>query len=145
MRPPGGDSGTRLGAGRKSRAGRDAHPEEPVSVHPAGHDFDETLGSWQYRLPFAGHTRRQAVRECLHIAAIETVMRTENCSRDEARRLVESGSWTDDLAVSAYLGGSAAPSASVGTRAATILRGRTWHEHCAHRTAAEIAQRGEMA
>lgn len=119
-------------------------PEEPVTVQPAGDDFDETVGSWRYRLPLAGRNRRRAVRERLRTAAVETVMRAENCSRADARRLVDSGEWTDDRAVAAYLGGSDAPNAAVGTRASTFLRGRTWHEHCARRAAAEVAERGEM-
>lgn len=119
-------------------------PEEPVSVHPAGNEFDETVGSWRYCLPIAGRSRRQEVRERLRTAAIETLMRTENCSREDARRLVDSGAWTNDPTVAAYLGDSDVAAVSVGTRASTFLTGRTWHEHCAYRAAAEIADRGEL-
>ncbi|EFW91241.1 hypothetical protein ZOD2009_15476 [Haladaptatus paucihalophilus DX253] len=118
-------------------------PERPVTVPPAGHDFDETVGSWRYRLPVVGRKRRHAVEERLRTAAVETVMRAENCSRNEAKRLVETGKWTDDSTAAAYLSSSDVSNSSAGRRVSSLLTGRTWHQHCAHRTAAEIADRGE--
>jgi len=118
-------------------------PEEPVTVPPAGSGFDETIGSWSYRLPFVGRKHRREVEERLRTAAIETVMRAENCTRSDARQSVESGKWTDDPTAAAYLGGPSVSEAGVGNRVSTVLSGRSWHQHCAERTAAEIAERGE--
>ena len=118
-------------------------PEEPVSVPPAGNGFDETIGSWSYRLPFVGRKHRHNVKERLRTAAIETLMRAENCTREDARQLVDSGEWTDDPRAAAYLGGPNVSKVSTGNRASTILTGRSWQQHCAQRTATEIADRGE--
>jgi len=118
-------------------------PERPVTVPPAGSGFDETVGSWRYRLPFVGREKRTAIEERLRTAAVETVMRAENCSRGEATRRVRTGEWTNDPTAAAYLGGSDVSGSSVGTRISARLTGRSWHQHCARRTAAEIADRGE--
>lgn len=118
-------------------------PERPVTVPPAGNDFDETVRSWRYRLPLVSREMRAAVQERLRTAAVETLIRAENCSREEATRQIETGEWTDDPAVAAYLGGSDVPGSNVGARVSTRLTGRSWHQHCARRTAAEIADRGE--
>ena len=119
-------------------------PEEPVTVPPAGNDFDETVESWSYRLPFVGRKHRRNVKERLRTTAIETVMRAENCTRKDARRLVESGEWTDDPTAAAYLGDSNVPGTGIGNRASTVLTGKSWHQHCSQRTATAIADRGEQ-
>ena len=118
-------------------------PEEPVTVPPAGNDFDETIGSWSFRLPFVGRKHRRSVEKRLRAAAVETVMRAENCTRKDARQLVESGEWTDDPAVAAYLGGSNVSGVGTGSRVSTVLTGRSWYQRCARRTATEIADKGE--
>ncbi len=120
-------------------------PEEPVTVPAAGYRFDETVASWRYRLPLVGRSQRNTVRDRLRTAAVEMLMRTENYSCEEARGLIDSGEWTDDPVVASYLGGADAPKNGAGSRLSTLLRGRTWHEHCARRTAQRIAERGEMA
>jgi hypothetical protein len=118
-------------------------PERPVTVPPAGNGFDETVGSWRYRLPLVSREKRAAVEERLRTAAIETVMRAENCSREEATCRVQTGEWTDDPTAAAYLGGSDVSGSSIGSRVSTRLTGQSWHQHCAHRTAAEIADKDE--
>ncbi|WP_231189742.1 hypothetical protein [Haladaptatus sp. DYF46] len=118
-------------------------PERPVTVPPAGNGFDETVGSWRYRLPLVGRKNRADIEERLRTAAVETVMRAENCSREEATRRVRTGEWTDDPTAAAYLGGPDVSDSSIGTRVSTRLTGRSWHQHCARRTAAEIADSGE--
>ena len=121
-------------------------PETPATVPPAGQTFDETVGSWRFRLPLSGRERRRAVRDRLRSAAVGAVMRERNCSRDAARRRVASGEWTDDPGVAAYLGeaesGDAPPDASVGDRVGALLAGETWHERQARRTADVLAERG---
>lgn len=121
-------------------------PETPATVPPAGATFDEAVGSWRFRLPLYGREQRRAVRDRLRSAAVGTVMRERNCSRDAARRRIATGEWTDDPGVAAYLGGGEdvddPPRAGVGGRVGALLSGETWHERQARRTAEHVAERG---
>jgi hypothetical protein len=121
-------------------------PETPATVPPAGRTFDETVGSWRFRLPVYGREQRRAVRDRLRAAAVGAVMRERNCSRDVARRRVAAGEWTDDPGVAAYLGGGAdvddPPRAGIDDRLGALLSGGTWHERQARRAADRLADRG---
>jgi len=78
-------------------------PEGPVTVPPAGGTLDESLSSWQLRLPVLGAGQRETVRDRLRAAAVGTVRRSEGCSRTEAAAKVADGEWTDDDHVARFL------------------------------------------
>lgn len=78
-------------------------PEGPVVVPTAGEPFDEQLSTWTLRLPVVGAEQRAQVRERLRTAATGSLRRVEGCSRATARERVESGDWTDEPRVAAFL------------------------------------------
>lgn len=111
-------------------------PETSVDTPPAGASFDETVRGWRFRTPIVGDRTRTTVESRLRKAAVEAVMRNEDCGRDEARRLVRRGEWTDDDVAAAYLG---SPQHSVLNAAVAALpRRQTPAEYSARRTADAI-------
>jgi len=90
-------------------------PERPTEVPAPGDRFEQTVGSWWFPLPIVGATAREEVRERLRLVAIETVARTGDMPRSEARAAVTDGTWTDDPAASAYLRGSGDTSVGVSS------------------------------
>lgn len=127
----------------RARSGVDqATPPDPEQVPTAPHPgneldrlADDGLGL-RARL-FSDDDER--VRERLRTAAIRTVMRSDGCSREEARERVDSGDWTDDSAAAEFLAGG--ESLSLGERVAAALRGESAFQRGLHRTAAAIAVR----
>lgn len=81
-----------------------AVPPDPEGVPTgkrAGADFDRLVDGtgrlWSRR------GDREAVRERLCEAAVRAVMRTSNCSREDARRRIDRGEWTDDPVAADFL------------------------------------------
>lgn len=78
---------------RESKTG---DPEIPTTVNVPGDDFDERLDKFYMNLSRFKHAdNRTKVRERLKKTAIDVLMRTENCSRNEAIEMLEDGTWTD--------------------------------------------------
>lgn len=77
--------------------------EESVSMPVPGDDLDETVERWWPSLPLVGSATREAVRERLQAAAVETLTRSSTVSRAEAERLVATGEWTDDPVAAGFL------------------------------------------
>ena len=127
----------------RARSGVDqATPPDPEQVPTAPHPgseldrlADDGLGL-RARL-FSDDDER--VRERLRTAAIRTVMRSDGCSREEARERVDSGEWTDDSAAAEFLAGG--ESLSLGERVAAALRGESAFQRGLHRAAAAITVR----
>ncbi|WP_396613802.1 hypothetical protein ACH9L7_18170 (plasmid) [Haloferax sp. S1W] len=111
-------------------------PEVPVDVPPAGREFDETIQGWRFRTPLVGISTRKQVKRRLRKAAVEAVMRAENCDRSRARRLVRRGDWTDDSEAAAFLGN--ATQSVVRTTAAALPRRVTPVEYRVRRTVEAI-------
>lgn len=82
---------------------------------------------------------RDRVRERLREAAVGALARGAGCTREEARRRVERGTWTDDEAAAAFLAGEDAP--TLGARLAGALRGDPPARRGARRAAEELARR----
>ena len=82
-----------------------ARPPDPEGVPTAdapGAEFDRLVdGGW--RTAIGARRYREWLRNHLREAAIRTVMRTERCSREAARRRVEAGTWTDDPVAAAFV------------------------------------------
>lgn len=114
-------------------------PERPVSAPPPGTDFDAEVGTLRLSLPLYGRRRRAAVRERLRAAATGLVMRTTNCDRETARERVESGEWTADPTVAAFLGRGSAGGVELRLRA--LRRGQTAFQYLVERTVAELVRR----
>lgn len=129
------------GRGRHLNQASMPEPERPPDVPAAGDAFDDALRNRWLFVPVVGRNARRLVRNRLRTAAVETLMRVENCSRDEAAQRVAAGTWTDDSVVTAFLREDARPSLS--EHVAALLSGTTWTRQCAHRTAAAILARAE--
>lgn len=78
-------------------------PERPIEVPAPGDRFEKTVDSWRFVLPVVGANIRSEVRDRLRAVAVETIVRTDNTPRAEARTAVEEGTWTGDRDASAYL------------------------------------------
>lgn len=115
-------------------------PEEVQAAPHLGAEFDDWLAGLDLRARLTGD-RHERVRERLRETAVHTVMRAEGCSREEARRRVESGEWTDDPTAAAFLGRESR--LPLGTRARAALRGDSGFQYGARETVDAIAGRRE--
>lgn len=117
----------------RTAAGFDQATLPPVGTAPRGHRPGETVdaalagefGAWDH---LRGR-RRARVRRRLRRAAVGAVARTEHCPREEARRRVSTGEWTDDTVAARFLAGE--PEADLLDRALDAVPGRS---RFAHRT-----------
>lgn len=114
-------------------------PEEPARLPPPGDAFDGEVGAWTSHLPLVGHGRHRAVRDRLREAAIGVVARSEPCSRETAKGMVDRDRWTDDRVAADFLADSTWVAPSVGVRLGGVLRGEPWLERRADRTVEAIA------
>jgi len=102
----------------QGRAGTVQQAETPdaegvESVPAPGDDFDELVkkaSGWR------SGEEKKAVRERVHEAAVDVVAGKENCSRPEAERYINTGTWTADRYAAAFLGGNDAPKLPLLTR-----------------------------
>lgn len=126
----------------------DTHdPETPVDRPPAGRDFDDTVSSWRFRLPLVGTEVRESVRERLRRAAVGALVRSRDCDRDRAERLVTRGEWTDDSEAAAFLAAERHRSADAVTAVDAAARFQTPAEYrtrAAARAVARLDGRGEQ-
>lgn len=113
-------------------------PEYVERVPVLGAEFDDLVGNGIDVRGLLFSDRPDRIREDLRGTAARTLMRVENLPRDEARRRVESGAWTDERVPSAFLASDGAVSTSVRARAA--LRGQTWVQYGASETADAIVR-----
>ncbi len=102
----------------QGRAGTVQQAETPdaegvESVPAPGDDFDELV---QEAKGWRSRDEKEAVRERVREAAVDAVAGKENCSRPEAERYVDTGTWTADRYASAFLGGRDAPQLPLLTR-----------------------------
>jgi hypothetical protein len=116
---------------------RPPEPEFVQRVPVLGAEFDDLVESGiDVRTLFSDESDR--IREDLRETATRTLMRVENLSREEARRRVETGAWTDERVPSAFLSVDGSVPTSVRARAA--IRGRTWVQYGASETADAIVR-----
>lgn len=113
-------------------------PEYVERVPVLGAEFDDLVENGIDVRALLFSDRSDRIREDLRGAATRTVMRVENLSRDEARRRVESGAWTDARVPSAFLASDGTVPTSARARAA--LRGQTWVQYGASETADAITR-----
>jgi hypothetical protein len=117
-------------------------PPEPETVQPSPHfgaDFDDTLANEVGLRASLFTDRRERVRERLRDDAIQAEMAATGCRRATARTRVETGDWTADPDASAFLSDDAAP--PVESRIRAGLRGNTWFQRGARRTADTVARK----
>lgn len=115
-----------------------ATPPDPEEVHRVprfGESFDEFVSDAGVRA-WLLTDRHRTIRTRLRDAAITTVIRESNCTRDEARERVERGAWTDDPEAAAFLAETG--ELGLAARVVAALRGESPFQRAARRTAAEI-------
>lgn len=79
------------------------NPEHPVRAPSPGAHIDNLLDCWWIDLPVVGRRTRATVREEIRAAALELIRRHVDADPATARRLVETGEWTDDEQAGAFL------------------------------------------
>jgi len=87
-------------------------PETEQDLPAPGDDLDTTLAAVRRRAPTLSRQaelqrrqRRETVRERIETAAVETIVRQHGCTRERARRALETGEWTDDPDAAAFFTG----------------------------------------
>jgi hypothetical protein len=115
-------------------------PERPVDVPTPGDEFDAQIRRTRFKLPVVGRSVRRDVERRLRTAAVDATLYTAGCSRVEAERRVENGSWTDDTAAAAFLSADTAARSPV-RHVTPLFDGETLSQRRARRTVAEIATR----
>lgn len=115
-------------------------PETNVTLPTPGQEFDELL-----RSVHSGHRKRlirsrKEIRERLESSLTDAIVRRHGCSADEARTRIETGRWTDDTEVAAFLGGPSAPRRSWREWLRQSFGSETAFQRRARRTADAVAQ-----
>ena len=131
---------------------RPPDPERVVSAPRPGEAFDRYVedGLPLHQRLFADDGER--VRDRLRETAVETTMRAEDCDRDTARELVETGEWTDDSEAAAFVADGSASSSAFETgatpsaiglagRVSAAFRGESAFQRGARRTASAITEK----
>ena len=118
-------------------------PEGIPSAPSPGHEFDGYVdgGFSPRRLLFTDEHDR--VRDRLRETAIQTEMRRSNCAREEARQRIDRGTWTDDVEAAAYVGEDESMKPPVTSRIGAAVRGESWYQRGARRTARAIVRLAE--
>lgn len=112
--------------------------ERPVPVPAAGEPLDEAIGRWRMAIPLVGRATLERVRDRLRSAAVVAVASDEGCSRPDARKRVEDGTWTDDPVAAAFL---ADRSSWVGAWLSGLANRETGPEYRTRRTVEAIVAR----
>ncbi|MFC5367590.1 DUF7269 family protein [Salinirubrum litoreum] len=119
-------------------------PETTVDRPAAGDGFDEAVSAWRFRLPVVGDAARDSVRERLREAAVGTLVRTRDCDRAQATRLVAEGQWTDDREAATFLAADASRASTVVTAVDAAARLQTPVEYRARAAARAVARLDEQ-
>lgn len=85
-----------------------AERSDAPSARVVGRDFDDRLAATG-RVGTRTTEAEATIREDLRRVAIDTYRDATGCGWERAARAVETGDWTDDPAVAAFLGGPDAP------------------------------------
>lgn len=115
-------------------------PETTVDRPPAGDDFDTAVAAWRFRLPVVGESARDSVRERLREAAVDTLVRTRDCDRTAATRLVAEGRWTDDREAATFLATATHRTPNAVTAVDAVARLQTPTEYRARAAARAVAR-----
>lgn len=110
------------------------NPERAVSVPVPGDGFDAAMTDRTALLPVVGSVDRSALRDRLRTAAVVRLMRTENCSRTEAKRRIDRGTWTGDPAARLFLSSKGRIGARLRAVGGAWIRLRPWWQVGAYRT-----------
>jgi hypothetical protein len=135
--------GLRIARARKASELQAAEtPEvETVETMPTpGDDFDREVAELRTDLRRSVIRKQANFRETLEAAAVTAVADRENCSRDQARELIEAGTWTEDAHAAAFLGGADAPSPALLERMKVIASAESVRQFGIRRTADAIAR-----
>lgn len=127
-------------ATERLRRGFDQATPPPVGTAPRGRRPGEgidtvlagDLGPWEH----LRGDQRASVRSRLREAAVGAVARAERCPREDARRRVAAGSWTEDTVAAAFLAAEDGP--ALPGRLLDAVPGRSQFEHRARRAVAAI-------
>ena len=111
-------------------------PELPIETAVPGENFDDVLSAFT---DMSHVFTRHRIKDGLRAAAIAVLTRYDGCSEAEARDRLDRGTWTDDLAAAAFLGGADAPESPLTTRLRHRLTGRRTYERAVGRTVDAIA------
>ena len=119
------------------------------SVGSTGHDLDDTIENVDGTLTEPGPTEwwevrdRNRVEEDIRAAAIDVLVRQENCGPEEAAAMLDTGTWTTDPRASRFLGGENAPEPPLKMQFYDWLSGEAYERHVEH-TVDELAARADL-
>lgn len=118
-------------------------PEGVPTVPVFGDDVDAFIaGRPSVRTHLLGDAPA-AMHARLREAAIRTEMLANGVSREAATAVVDDGRWTADREAAAFCQLDGVRGSHLGGRLSAALRGRTWAQYGAARTAAALVERSE--
>ena len=111
-------------------------PELPIETPVPGEQFDDVLSAFT---DMSSVFTRHRLKDGLRAAAIAVLTRYGGLSERQAQDRLDRGTWTDDLAAAAFLGGKDAPESPLTSRLRYRVRGRRTYERAVERTVDAIA------
>lgn len=111
---------------RRRREGSRADPpvvETMPDLGRPGADADTALTEAK-GFGILGHTSREQLRDRIYSLAIETIVATDGCTRDEAAEILREGTWTDEPRAIAMFSAEPPPT-PMGDVLAGIVTGRS--------------------
>lgn len=114
--------------------------ERPTPVPAPGDEFDRHLAEWRNWLPFAGSTARNDARQRLRRVAVRVIAADVGCSREEAERRVDEGTWTDDSVAAGFLSPEG-ERPSLAIRLSALRRGETGAQYAVRHTVEALLDR----
>ncbi|WP_158058979.1 DUF7269 family protein [Halorussus halophilus] len=125
-----------------------AADEPPEAVGVTDHETPGDGFDRQVEAALAGDSRAlQPVQQRLADTATRALTRSQNCSKETARRAVETGEWTDDELAAAFVAGDDGPDYSLWTRLRGWLDPETERRRRVERTVSAVQKtaRGDRA
>lgn len=116
-------------------------PVETVqSATSFGADIDAELDAlW----PVVVTKRHRTLHARLRHAAIDAIVRTDRCRRDEAEAMLEEERWTDDSLAASFVATEELRPPPLSSRLLATIRREPWFDRAVDRTVRAIERRGD--
>lgn len=117
---------------------RSIERERPTGVPAPGVEFDGMIERAPTRASRGGNTRLIMIRQSLREAAIETLVTYQGYTEADARRALNTGTWTDDEYAADFFVGASGGGGGLSESLASTFYGDTPFHRRAHSAAREI-------
>lgn len=115
-------------------------PEAAFAPPRPGADVDAALSVTERGFDRYSQERRDEVRDRVRAAAIDVLSRRGDCSREEARAMLDTGAWTDDPYAAAFFGADVDADLPLSVRVRDALSPESRFTRRARHAIAELAE-----